>query len=114
MATDWNELDKVASVEDVEVLLDKLLAQEAQVDAKLENLVAPNNQPDVTPLTTLQSSISIQEQISQLNELIRPAAETASGLSQRVKKLDIEQARVKECLNYVQDVQELKVYKNVW
>jgi flagellar biosynthesis chaperone FliJ len=104
------DLDRATSVEDVERLLDELLLQEAEVDTKLENLLDPNNQPDLTALTTLQSSLHIEDQISRLNERIGPAAETASGLTERVKKLDLEQARVKECLKYVEDVQELKVH----
>src|SRR5947207_11464211 len=112
MAVEANELDAIASIQDVETILDQLLLEEAEVDAKLERLLNPNNQPDLTSLTTLQSSITIQDQISQLTERIGPVAKTASGLSERVKKLDIEQARVKECLKYVDDVQELKVHKN--
>ena len=109
MAPKKEDLDGVASIEDVERILDQLLLQEAEVDAKLELLLHPNNQPDLTALTTLQSTGAIEEEIIQLNERIGPAAETASGLSERVKKLDIEQARVKESLKYVEDVQELKV-----
>jgi len=102
--------DAVASVEDVEKLLDELLLREQEVDAKLEQLLDPNNQPDVTALEQLQSSLHVEDQISQLWEKIGPTAETASGLSARVKKLDLEQARVKECLKYVEDIQELKVH----
>src|ERR1700721_911234 len=109
MALEWIDVDTAVSVEDVEKLLDKLLLEEAQVDAKLDDLLDPNHQPDLTSLSTLQASLQIEEQVSQLNKRIGPAAETASGLSERVKKLDIEQARVKECLKYVEDVQELKV-----
>ena len=112
MTTEEIDLDAIASIQDVEAILDKLLLEEAEVDAKLEHLLNPNNQPDLTSLTTLQSSITIQDLLFQLNERIGPVAETASSLSERVKKLDIEQARVKECLKYVEDVQELKVYNS--
>jgi flagellar biosynthesis chaperone FliJ len=105
------ELDTAASVEDVERILDELLAQEASVDAKLATLLdAASNQPDLSSLTSLQSTLHIQDQISNLNDRVGPAAETAHGLSERVKKLDIEQARIKESLKYVEDVQELKVH----
>ena len=110
MASKAINLESATLVEDVERLLDELLLQEAQVDTKLETLLDPDNQPDLTALTTLESSLDIEAQILQLNERIGPAAETASGLSQRVKKLDLEQARVKESLKYVEDVQELKVH----
>lgn len=103
------KLDAVASVEEVEQLLDELLSEENEVDAKLEQLLNPNNQPDFASLDQIQSSLHVEDQITQLWEKIGPTAETASGLSERVKKLDIEQARVKECLKYVEDVQELKV-----
>ena len=104
------ELDTAASVEDVERILDELLQQETSVDAKLATLLDASNQPDLSSLTSLQSTLHIQDQISHLNDRIGPAAETAHGLSERVKKLDIEQARVKESLKYVEDVQELKVH----
>jgi conserved oligomeric Golgi complex subunit 4 len=110
MASKTTELDIAASVEDVERILDELLAQEASVDAKLTSLLDPSNQPDLSSLTSLQSTLHIEEQISQLNNRIGPVAETAHGLSERVKKLDLEQARVKESLKYVEDVQELKVH----
>jgi len=111
MASTSVELEMATSIEDVERILEELLAQEAAIDAKLETLLDPSNQPDVTPLASLQSSLDIQDQIQQLNDRIGPAAETAHGLSERVKKLDIEQARVKESLKYVEDVQDLKVLR---
>lgn len=110
MTTEETDLDAVASIQDVEAILDKLLLEESQVDAKFEHLLNPNNQPDLTPLLTLQSSAAIQDLLSQLNRRIGPVSETANSLSERVKKLDIEQARVKECLKYVEDVQELQVH----
>ena len=110
MTTEEADLDAVASIQDVEAILDKLLLEEAEVDAKFEHLLNPNNQPDLTPLLTLQSSVAIHDPLSQLNERIGPVSETASSLSERVKKLDIEQARVKESLKYVEDVQELQVH----
>jgi conserved oligomeric Golgi complex subunit 4 len=109
MALEGNDLDAAASIEEIQAILDKLLLQEAEVDAKLKSLLDPHNQPDLTSLSTFQSSLRVDEHLSQLNEHIGPTAETASRLSERVKKLDIEQARVKESLKYVEDVQELKV-----
>ena len=103
------DLDTASTVEDVQRILDDLLAQEARIDAKLESLLDPNNQPDLTPLTTLQNSMQIEEQLVKLHEKVGPAAKTAKQLSERVAKLDLELARVKECLKYVEDVQELKV-----
>lgn len=109
MALEDLSLDATASIEDVEKALDQLLLQERVVDAKLELLLDPKNQPDLSSLTTLQASLHIDDQILLLGERIGPTAQTASRLSDRVKRLDIEQARVKECLKYVEDVQELKV-----
>jgi len=110
MALHKKDLDAAGSLEDIQNILDELLLQEAQVDAKLDSLLDPDNQPELTCLTTLQSTLHIGEQIAQLHERIDPTAETAARLSERVRKLDIEQARVKESLKYVEDVQELKVY----
>ena len=55
MTTEEIDLDAIASIQDVEAILDKLLLEEAEVDTKLEHLLNPNNQPDLTSLTTLQS-----------------------------------------------------------
>ena len=112
MTFDSSILDTVVSTKDAEALLDRLLLQEANVDSRLEHLLIPETQPDLTFLLTLQSSLHIQQQLSQLCDQIDPAAETANGLSERVRKLDMEQGRAKECLKYVQDVQELKVSKS--
>ena len=110
MTFEEKDTNALASIEDAEKLLDQLLLREVEIDAQLEHLLNPHNQPDIIALTSLQSTVNIEEQLLQLNDRIFPAAETASGLSERVKKLDIEQARVKESVKYVEDVQELKVY----
>lgn len=109
MTVDSTFLEDVVCLEDAKSLLDQLRVQEADVDTKLEHLLFPDTQPDLTFLLTLQSSSQIDQQLPQLGECIDPAAETADGLSERVRKLDVEQGRVKECLKYVEDVQELKV-----
>lgn len=100
-----------AFMEDAEKLLDRLLLQEVDNDLRLEQFLDPDIQPDLTSLLELQSSLQIEEQLSRLSERIDPAAETAKGLRERVRKLDMEQGRVKECLKYVEDVQELKVFR---
>ena len=109
MTSSEKPLDAVASVDDVEKLLDELLSQEKEINDKLDHLLNANNQPDLTALEHIQSSLHVDDQIARLWDKIGPTAETASGLSERVKKLDLEQARVKECLKYVEDVEELKV-----
>lgn len=112
MTFDSSGLNAVASTNDAETLLDRLLVQEADLDSRLEHLLTPETQPDLNFLHTLQSSLHIQQQLTQLGNQVDPAAVTANGLSERVRKLDMEQARVKECLKYVEDVQELKVSKS--
>lgn len=112
MTFDSSGLNAVASTNDAETLLDRLLVQEADLDSRLEHLLTPETQPDLNFLHTLQSSLHIQQQLAQLGNQVDPAAVTANGLSERVRKLDMEQARVKECLKYVEDVQELKVSKS--
>ena len=111
MTSDSTLLDAIVRLEDAESLLDRLRIHETDVDTRLEHLLVPETQPDLTFLLTLQSSLQIDQQLSQLGERIVPAAEAADGLSERVRKLDVEQGRVKECLKYVEDVQELKVSK---
>ena len=109
MALIRQELEKAASVQDVTRILDELLAQEAAVDAKLDGLLDDWNQPDSSALMGIQASGDIEGPIVELLEKVGPTAETASALSERVRRLDIEQARIKESLKYVEDVQALKV-----
>jgi len=103
------DLERAASVQDVTRILDELLAQEAAVDAKLDSLLDNWNQPDSRALMGIQASGDIQGPITELFERVGPTAETASALSERVRRLDIELARIKESLKYVEDVQVLKV-----
>jgi Conserved oligomeric Golgi complex subunit 4, N-terminal len=104
------DLASIASLADAHRLLDDLLRQEGEIDSVLEGLVDPGNQPsDLSSITPLQTALQLDEMLRVLHGKIDPTAETAYMLSERVKKLDLEQARVKECLKYVEDVQELKV-----
>jgi len=103
------DLNAIATIDDVEHCLDRLLREEDRIDVQLESLVDPKNQPDLSFLERFHSSLRIEDQLSQLTDKIGPVAETARGLRERVQKLDLEQSRIKECLKYVEDVQVLKV-----
>jgi conserved oligomeric Golgi complex subunit 4 len=107
------DLDSASSVSEIEEILNGLLKQESALDASLASLASPANQPDISALTSLDTSLQISAQISQLSGRLFPASETAVRLSERVRRLDVEQARVKESLKYVEDVQELKVTRVV-
>ena len=109
MALIRKDLEKAASVQDVTRILGELLAQEAAVDAKLGVLMDNLNQPDASALMSIRESGDIEGVVAELFERVGPTAETASALSERVRRLDMEQARVKESLKYVEDVQVLKV-----
>ena len=113
MTFDSSCSESAVSSEEAEALLDRLLLREAEIDTRLEQLLIPDSQQDLASLLKLQDSLQIEQHLLLLSERIGPAAETAIGLSERVRKLDTEQGRVKECLKYVEDVQELKVYNRV-
>jgi hypothetical protein len=109
MALIRKDLEKAASVQDVTRILEELLAHEAAVDDRLTVLMDNLNQPDSSALMGIRESGDIEGAIAELFERVGPTAETASALSERVRRLDVEQARVKESLKYVEDVQVLKV-----
>jgi hypothetical protein len=109
MTFDSSCAEGAVSSKEAEALLDRLLLQEAEIDTRLEQHLIPDSQQDLASLLKLQDSLQIEQYLLLLSERVGPAAETAIGLSERVRKLDTEQGRVKECLKYVEDVQELKV-----
>lgn len=109
MAREEDYLTIASSITEIEELLKALEIENAQIDSKLEALLDPTAQPDIGPLTNIQSSLHFENQILNLKQQIGPTAQTAYELKESVAKLDLEQARVTECLKYVEDVQELKV-----
>lgn len=100
------------SVANIKALLAQLGEQDVSVTARLEALVA--SQRDLTRelgrLDILRAQIGSQAVATRTisNGLLSSASLTASRISSAVRKLDLEQARVKSTLVVVEQVAELK------
>ncbi|KAI1485486.1 COG4 transport protein-domain-containing protein [Biscogniauxia mediterranea] len=101
-----------SSLSDVRAALAALHAREASITNRLDSLVS--SQADLSRelgrLDILRANLGSQviatRSIS--NGMLSAAAETAGGLSNRVKELDLEKDRVQQTLKVVEQVAELK------
>ncbi|KAI9891895.1 MAG: hypothetical protein M1814_002280 [Vezdaea aestivalis] len=103
---------KATSRTELEACLAELQNAEGQVTARLDKLVASHleafqavNRLDVLR-ANLSSHVGTTRNIS--SSMLSEAATTANRISQAVKLLDLEQSRVKETLDVVEQVAELK------
>lgn len=100
------------SIAEIRTSLSHLSEKEASVTARLNDLV--NSQKDLTRelgrLDLLRAQIGSQAVATRLisNGVLAGAASTATRISGAVKRLDLEQARVKSTLDVVEQVAELK------
>lgn len=100
------------SVAEIKASLSHLSEQEASVTARLNNLMI--SQKDLTRelgrLDLLRAQIGSQAVATRSisNGILSAAASTATRISGAVKRLDLEQARVRSTLNVVEQVAELK------
>lgn len=100
------------SVAEIKASLSHLSEQEASVTARLNNLII--SQKDLTRelgrLDLLRAQIGSQAVATRSisNGILSAAASTATRISGAVKRLDLEQARVRSTLNVVEQVAELK------
>lgn len=101
-----------ASVEEIRVALAELGAREANVTARLDDLLASqkdlNRQLGRLDLARAQLGSQVVATRSISNGMLSSAASTAHRISGAVKKLDREQAAVKATLDVVEQVAELK------
>ena len=100
------------SIAEIRASLSHLSEQEASVTARLNDLV--NSQKDLTRelgrLDLLRAQIGSQAVATRSisNGILVGAASTATRISGAVKRLDLEQARVRSTLDVVEQVSELK------
>ena len=103
---------EAASLAEVEATLALLSEQESRVTARLESLLATQNDlsRDLGRLGLLRANIGSQaiSTRSISHGMLSEAASTATRISGAVKRLDLEQARVKSTLEVVEQVAELK------
>ena len=107
-----NDIYKASSVAEIRATLAHLNDREASVTARLNLLVA--SQKDLSRelgrLDLLRAHLGSQAITTRSisNSMLSNAATTANRISNAVKKLDLEQSRVKATLDVVEQVAELK------
>lgn len=106
------DVHQANSISEIRASLAQLSEQEASVTARLNNLIT--SQKDLTRefgrLDLLRGQIGSQVVAARSigNGILSGAASTAMRISSAVKRLDLEQARVRNTLDVVEQVAELK------
>ena len=103
---------EAGSVAEIKATLDLLATRESKVTARLAALVATQKElsHDLGRLDLLRATLGSQavSARSVSNGMLSNAASTAARISSAVKRLDLEQSRVKSTLSVVEQVAELK------
>ncbi|KAI9751882.1 MAG: hypothetical protein M1835_001162, partial [Candelina submexicana] len=106
------DICKASSVAEIQATLAKLNNQEASVTARLDSLIASQRDlsRELGRLDLLRAHLGSQAVTTRgiSNGMLSNAASTANRISSSVKKLDLEQSRVKATLDVVEQVAELK------
>lgn len=103
---------KARSVSEIQTTLAQLKEQETSVTARLNTLIASQNglSREMGKLDLMRAHLGTQAAATRSisTNMLSDAASTASRISAAVKRLDLEQARVKATLEVVEQVAELK------
>ena len=106
------DIDQAKSIAEIRVSLSHLSEQEASVTARLNNLVFSQRDliRELGCLDLLRAQIGSQAVATRSigSGILSGAAATAKRISGAVKRLDLEQARVRSTLDVVEQVAELK------
>ncbi|KAL8939128.1 MAG: hypothetical protein Q9211_002884 [Gyalolechia sp. 1 TL-2023] len=106
-------MDRALSVAEIQATLAKLSEQEAGVTERLDTMIASQNalRHDLTWLDIMRATLGSQAVSTRSisNTMLSKAATTAQRLSAAVNRLDLEQARVRDTLDVVEQVAELKM-----
>ncbi|GAA5891294.1 hypothetical protein JCM6882_004648 [Rhodosporidiobolus microsporus] len=97
--------------QDIERHLSALTAQESSLDARLTQLISSRTRltSQLKTLDSLREVVGgIQAEAEHMAREIGAVAQTAERVGAKVRGLDEEQSRVKECIDMVQAVQDLK------
>lgn len=107
-----SDFDGASSVPDIQALLSQMRSREAAVSSQLDELITSHGdfQRELRRLDILRAGVSTQasKTRSVSNGMVSNAANTAGKISSSVKRLDLEQSRVKATLQVVDQVAELK------
>lgn len=106
------QMDGASSIAEIRATMAKLAQQDANVTARLDALVTAQKafKHDLSRLDILRANLGSQAVSTRSisNDVLSQAAATAKRLSTAVNQLDLEQARVKDTLDVVEQVAELK------
>ena len=106
------DIDQAMSIPEISVSLSHLCEQEASVTARLNNLVLSQRDliRELGRLDLLRAQIGSQAVATRSigSGILSGAAATAARISGAVKRLDLEQVRVRSTLDVVEQVAELK------
>ncbi|CUS11512.1 unnamed protein product [Tuber aestivum] len=106
------DVNSCTTVEELCAALTHLTAQDARIDGKLRTLLLKQSELEhsLTRLDLLRAHLGTQVVAARTlsNTMLSPAAATAHRISSAVRRLDIEQSRVKATLEVVEQVTELK------
>ncbi|CAZ84937.1 unnamed protein product [Tuber melanosporum] len=106
------DVNSCTTVEELRAALAHLTAQDACIDNKLRTLLLKQSELEhsLTRLDLLRAHLGTQVVAARTlsNTMLSPAATTAQRVSSSVKRLDIEQSRVRATLEVVEQVSELK------
>jgi hypothetical protein len=106
------DIYKASSISEIKAALTSLHTREATVTARLDSLLSSQKefQRELGRLDILRAHLSSHTNTTRSisNNMLSDASTTASRISNAVKKLDLEQSRVKATLEVVEQVAELK------
>lgn len=106
------EIFNAKSVTEIKAALAELKAREASVTTQLDNLISSQKdlQRELGRLDLFRANLTTQAAKTRTinNGMLSDASSTANRISSSVKRLDLEQSRVKETLTMVEQVRELK------
>ncbi|KAL1916355.1 uncharacterized protein VTP21DRAFT_5972 [Calcarisporiella thermophila] len=108
LRSDYTQLTDVDDIQECLRLLDE---EETQIDADLDELLNSRLvlEEELDRLDVLRPSIgTMRDNASKLLGPIGDTSKLAEKISEKVRVLDLEQSRVKECIKLVDDVRELK------
>ena len=106
------DIDQAKSIAEIRVSLSRLGEQEASVTARLDNLLLSQRDlaRELGRLDLLRAQVGSQTVATRLigSGILSGAAATATRISAAVKRVDLEQVRVRSTLEVVEQVVELK------
>ncbi|KAI9812033.1 MAG: hypothetical protein M1827_004925 [Pycnora praestabilis] len=111
-STPARDVSKASSMAEIQAILAQLNDREASVAARLDSLIASQNDlsRELGRLDLMRAHLGSQAITTRSigNGMLSNAASTANRISSAVKRLDLEQSRVKATLDVVEQVVELK------